>query len=134
MKAITNILLAISTFSHQIHLNFKDYGTHLLADRLRDGIDDDIDRLKELAMPTLPSISSAKSSLSGALDFIKDIPETKSIDEMFSYLLQLEEEAVRLIAAEIGKTKSEGIKNSLADISEKREQNIYLIKNRLKNG
>jgi hypothetical protein len=133
MYKITAILTAVEKLAHQIHLNFKDYGEHLLADRLRDGIPDDIDRLKELSYVSAPEISNAYASLTGAAQYLKEIPETKDINELFDYLLQLELEAVRLITAEIPKSKSEGIKNALGDICEKRERDIYLLRGRLKN-
>ncbi|MGB2578199.1 hypothetical protein AAIR98_000117 [Elusimicrobium simillimum] len=96
MKKITDILLAIKTYAHQIHLNFKDYGDHLLADKMREDIDADIDRLKELVMATMPEISHAVNTLSGAFALLEPIPLTTNINEMFDYLYSLNKKLIAL--------------------------------------
>lgn len=91
IEDIANLILAIKIYAHQLHLNFKRYDQHLLADRIADDIFKHLDPLKELWYEQYKPISDAKYSLEGAISVLEEAPSYKDQDEKtqwdFMYLL-----------------------------------------------
>ena len=140
MKNITAKLGALKLMLHDLHLHFTDYSEHLLADKLQEGINDNIDRLKELEISYAGSLEIA-SALESASSVLKEIqafypdattPAEKHSVELWKSIRKLYIALVGQCKAEIEKTDSEGIMNALADISEGLMRNKYLVDRVLK--
>lgn len=136
LTVIADFLSALIQVLKQKHLTAKDYQEHLLYERLQQGIDDDIDRIKELALACGYSedIADAKNSLQKAANILND----------FNDVLELEQQTIREINKIIHRlnnknsiqpeevfdeqTAKEAIINMLGDIAEKRTRDIYLLR------
>lgn len=80
-------LMAIECYAKDIHYTCTDYASHLLADKVHDGIDDFIDDLKEncfLGQRKLPLAS--KEYMAQAIKFIPDIKEAKDRENFISLM------------------------------------------------
>lgn len=132
---ISDLLTALSQLLKQEHLLAKDYQSHLLYERLYNGISEDIDRIKEIALACGYSeeIANAQLNLENASKIVVEYPSA----------LALEQEIIKQINAtitELNNTVSEidsifdqfvakeGIINMLGDIAEKRTRDIYLLR------
>lgn len=129
---IPNRLLALRMYLHEAHLRFEDYGVHLLTDRLIESIMSDIDRLKELLANDCPQIAQAETSLAGAAVFLEGLPPAGDDISRLENCLKLETDLIETLNNCIKECKRGGLQNALADICEKRERDIYFIKNILK--
>lgn len=141
MKKITAMLGALDKMLHEVHLSFNIYGEHLLADRLRGGISENVDRLKELSISDDGdlSIAAAVGSVEGIYAIVKEFsPKTmegSEKDKQEGRWLAIRELYISLIAecsVVISRTDSEGIANALGDISESLMRNKYLVDGVLK--
>lgn len=138
MKKITGLLGALDKMLHNVHLIFKDYAEHLLADRLRDGISDNIDRLKELsiAFDGNLGIASAVESAKDILQYVEAAyPEEQSGNPNLDLWKAIRELYIFIIAEcseQISLSDSEGIINALGDISEGLMRDKYLVDGVLK--
>lgn len=136
LTTITDLLTALLQLLKQNHLLSQDYQKHLLYERLQEGIDDDIDRIKELALACGYSedIADAKNSLveaSKILEEDNDILsiEKRIIDEIENITIKLNNAKGDGIEGTFDQYKAqEGIINALGDISEKRIRDIYLLR------
>lgn len=136
LTTITDLLTALIQLLKQKHQLSEDYQKHLLYERLQDGIDEDIDRIKEIALACGYSeeISNADSSLlnaSAILETDDDVYnlELKTIQEINKIITKIDnnkEEQMEGVFNEI--VAKEGIKNMLGDIAEKRVRDIYLLR------
>lgn len=136
LTTISNLLTALLQLLKQKHLLSNDYQKHLLYERLQDGIDKDIDRIKEIALACgyNEDIANADNSLlegSAILESEDDIYnlELKTIQEINKIIKQLnnnEEEQIEGTFNEY--VAKEGIINMLGDICEKRVRDIYLLR------
>lgn len=136
LTAITDLLTALLQLLKQEHLLPKDYQKHLLYERLQEGIDEDIDRIKEIALACGYSedIANAKNSLSNAvevLEIFEDISELEQhiinqINEIIDKLNNNDREIIAGVFNEY--TAKEAIINMLGDIAEKRVRDIYLLR------
>lgn len=132
---ICNLLKASKTLLHQIHLKFTDYADHLLADRLSEGLQDNIDRLKELYISVYDEdIANALPSASEEAEYLKQIPSSENKDEnnLFAAQLQFFKTLISLCTEVEDKSDNIGIRNAVADIGEDIQRKIYLTQNRLK--
>ena len=126
LTVISNLLTALAQLLKQNHLLAKDYQKHLLYERLQGGIDEDIDRIKEIALACdyPESIANAEDSLYNAAEVVEEITDIET----------LEKEIIKTInkaIAKISKTDDfakEAITNMLGDIAEKRLRDLYLLK------
>lgn len=139
LTVISDLLTALLQLLKQYHLTTNDYQKHLLYERLQDGIDADIDRIKELALACgyADDIADAKNSLQKAADILNN----------FNDILEIEQQTIREINKTINKlngenneknivldevfneqTAKEAIINMLGDIAEKRTRDIYLLR------
>lgn len=136
LTIITDLLTALLQLLKEKHQLSTDYQKHLLYERLQKGIDEDIDRIKEIALACgySESISNAKQSLEKAVanleneDDIYNL-ELKTIQEINKIIDKLDnskEENIEDVFNEI--VAKEGIKNMLGDICEKRVRDIYLLR------
>ena len=139
LTRIADFLTALLQLLEQKHLTAKSYDEHLLFDRLQDGIDEDIDRIKELALACgyADDIADAKNSLQKAADILNDFNdvlelEQQTIREINKIINKLNEERNEetIILNEVfnEQTAKEGIINMLGDIAEKRTRDIYLLR------
>lgn len=136
LTTISNLLTALIQLLKQKHQLSNDYQKHLLYERLQNGIDEDIDRIKEIALACGYSeeISNADNSLQNAsaiLETDDDVYnlELKTIQEINKIITKLDnnkEEQIEGVFNEI--VAKEGIKNMLGDIAEKRVRDIYLLR------
>lgn len=136
LTAITDLLTALLQLLKQEHLLSKDYQKHLLYERLQEGIEEDIDRIKEIALACGydDSIANAKNSLSNAvevLEIFEDISELEQhiinqINEIIDKLNNNDREIIAGVFNEY--TAKEAIINMLGDIAEKRTRDIYLLR------
>lgn len=136
LTTISNLLTALIQLLKQKHQLSNDYQKHLLYERLQDGIDEDIDRIKEIALACGYSeeISNADNSLQNAsaiLETDDDVYnlELKTIQEINKIITKIDnnkEEQIEDVFNEI--VAKEGIKNMLGDICEKRVRDIYLLR------
>lgn len=136
LTTVSNLLTALLQLLKQKHLLSKDYQEHLLYERLQDGIDDDIDRIKEIALACGYNdlIANAKNSLieaSKVLEEYNDILsiEKKIVEEIEFITIKLNNNKGDGIEGTFNQYKAqEGIINVLGDISEKRLRDIYLLR------
>lgn len=136
LTTISNLLTALIQLLKQKHQLSNDYQKHLLYERLQNGIDEDIDRIKEIALACGYSeeISNADNSLQNAsaiLETDDDVYnlELKTIQEINKIITKIDnnkEEKIEGVFNEI--VAKEGIKNMLGDIAEKRVRDIYLLR------
>lgn len=136
LTTISNLLTALLQLLKQKHQLSNDYQEHLLYERLQGGIDEDIDRIKEIALACGYSedISNADNSLQNAsaiLETDDDVYnlELKTIQEINKIINKIDnnkDEQIEGVFNEI--VAKEGIKNMLGDICEKRVRDIYLLR------
>ena len=136
LTTISNLLTALLQLLKQKHLLSNDYQKHLLYERLQGGIDEDIDRIKEIALACgyNEDIANADNSLlegSAILESEDDLYnlELKTIQEINKIINKLnnnEEEQIEGTFNEY--VAKEGIINMLGDICEKRIRDIYLLR------
>lgn len=136
LTTISNLLTALNQLLKQNHLLSEDYQKHLLYERLENSIDEDIDRIKEIAIACGYSedIANAKMSFEKAKEVLEGEDnlfniEVKIIREIGKIIEQLnskkQEDIEGIFNEQIAK---EGIINMLGDISEKRVRDIYLLR------
>lgn len=136
LNRLCDILTALLQLLKQKHLLSPDYQLHLLYERLADGIDDDLDRIKEIALACGYSedIANADKSLLNASTEIEtedDIYnlEIKSIQEINTIIKELNNNQEEYIEGVFNENiAKEGIINMLGDICEKRVRDIYLLR------
>lgn len=136
LTAITDLLTALLQLLKQQHLLSKDCQKHLLYERLQEGIDEDIDRVKEIALACGydDSVANAENSLSNAaevLDMFNDVTELEQhiinqINEITYKLNNADKEIIDGVFNEY--TAKEAIINILGDIAEKRTRDLYLLR------
>ena len=143
LKDLTNTILATQQLAHNIHLLSVQHGDHLLADRLGDGLLDEIDTLKELSLSYDGdhTIAYALDSVMGAAEILKPMPaQPMPIVDMFKCLKILfvsigeQCDAVTKYFDENSAEKAKGglaIQNAVQSLAEKYARNIYLINQRL---
>lgn len=136
LTTITDLLTALLQLLKQKHLLSKDYQEHLLYERLQEGIDDDIDRIKELAIACGYNelIANAQNSLYRASEILAIDDnvisiEKKIVEEIQNIVIMLNNTKGDGIEGTFDQYKAqEGIINALGDISEKRVRDIYLLR------
>lgn len=136
LTTISNLLTALLQLLKQKHQLSNDYQKHLLYERLQGGIDEDIDRIKEMALACGYSedISNADNSLQNAsaiLETDDDVYnlELKTIQEINKTIKKLNNNQGESIEGVFNEyTAKEGIINMLGDICEKRVRDIYLLR------
>ena len=136
LTTITDLLTALLQLLKEKHLLSKDYQEHLLFERLQEGIDEDIDRIKEIALACGYNeiVANAKSSLVSASKILEDDNDVLSIEKRI--ISEIEITTAKLnnntgdgIEGTFNQYKAqEGIINVLGDISEKRLRDIYLLR------
>lgn len=136
LTTISNLLTALLQLLKQKHQLSPDYQNHLLYERLQKGIDEDIDRVKEIALACgySESISNAKQSLKNAVIDLEseddvynlEIKTIQEINKIINTLDNTEQEQIEGVFNEL--VAKEGIKNMLGDICEKRVRDIYLLR------
>ena len=136
LTTITDLLTALLQLLKEKHLLSKDYQEHLLFERLQEGIDEDIDRIKEIALACGYNeiLANAKSSLVSASKILEDDNDVLSIEKRI--ISEIETTTAKLnnnkgdgIEGTFNQYKAqEGIINVLGDISEKRLRDIYLLR------
>ena len=136
LTTVSDLLTALIQLLKQKHQLSKDYQKHLLYERLQEGIDEDIDRIKEVALACGYSeeICNADNSLQNAsaiLETDDDVYnlELKTIQEINKIITKIDnnkDEHIEGVFNEI--VAKEGIKNMLGDICEKRVRDIYLLR------
>lgn len=136
VKDITNLLLSLKLLAHQTHLLSTSHADHLLAERVEKDLDEDIDLLKELYLYCFDddTIASCSLTLESAFNFIKEVEPTASIDQCFSYILDVIHKLVTLCAEAQGALNpdSSGLSTALGDVARNLSQKGYLVKQRLK--
>lgn len=136
LTVISNLLTALLQLLKQNHLTTNDYQKHLLYERLQDGIDADIDRIKEIAL--------ACGYPEDIADETKSLNEAAEITTKFTDIVELEQQTIKEINNIIHRlnnkntvqleevfneqTAKEAIINMLGDIAEKRTRDIYLLR------
>lgn len=136
LTTITDLLTALLQLLKQKHLVAKEYQEHLLFERLEKGIDEDIDRIKEIALACGYSeeIANARNSLAKATDVLAENEDIlsltqKIIRESTKIIETLEKNANEYIEDTFNQyTSKEAISNMLGDIAEKRVRDIYLYR------
>lgn len=136
LTTIANYLTALLQLLKQNHLLAKDYQEHLLYERLQQGIDDDIDKIKELALACGYSedIANAQKSLKQALTILEqyqDIKELENavIEEINVVISKLNDNTQEDIEDVFNQYKVKSTLQSVLDsISEKRIRDLYLLK------
>lgn len=135
LTALTNFLTAILQKLKQEHLTASDYQKHLLYERIQKGIDEDIDRVKEIALACgySETIADAQASLLDAADVLEEYPDLESlIKQTIITINQITEklndknEAFDGVFNEY--TAKEAIINMCGDIAEKRTRDLYLLR------
>ena len=136
LNKISDLLSATLSLLEQKHLLAKDYQQHLLYERLQNGINEDIDRIKEIALACgyNEEIADAKKSLANAKIILDQT------DDLFA-LMQKTIKEINIVIETLNKTENEqiegtfdqfqckeGIINMLGDIAEKRIRDIYLLR------
>lgn len=136
LTTITDLLTALVQLLKQNHLLSTDYQQHLLYERLENGINEDIDRIKEIALACGYSedIANAKNSLAKATDILSESSDVlfiiqKIIKEIDKIIDTLNRNAGEDIEGTFNQYKAkEAIINMLGDIAEKRVRDIYLLR------
>lgn len=139
LTVISDLLTALLQLLKQFHLTTNDYQKHLLYERLQDGIDADIDRIKEIALACgyPEDIADATNSLSKAAQITTEFTnivelEQQTIKEINKIINKLngENNEKNIVLDEVfnEQTAKEAIINMLGDIAEKRTRDIYLLR------
>lgn len=137
LTAIANYLTALLQLLKQKHLTAKDYQGHLLYERLQNGIDADIDRVKEIALACGYSdyIANAKLSFQNAASILTEITdgvelEFATINQINQTIKKINEDNEKILLNDVFNegTAKEAIVNMLGDIAEKRTRDIYLLR------
>ena len=134
IKKITDLLLALKLLAHQTHLLSVSHADHLLAERIQDGLDSNIDLLKEISLYYFNEnyIASCCDTLEGALDYVKDVNENISIDQAFSYILEIIDKLISMCGISIEtEERKTGLTTALGDVARDLSQKGYLVKQRL---
>lgn len=132
IKEVCDLLLASKIFLHQIHLTYKDYADHLLADRLAEGLIDNIDRIKEeyIGLFEETSIADARAVGKNVNDYLAELPEG-SLKEDSAALFEKQAaffETINTLCNELdAECKSAGMKTVIGDVAEAVQQKLYLI-------
>lgn len=131
IKRITDLLLALKLLAHQAHLLSVSHSDHLLAERIESDLDDNIDTLKELALYCFDNKSIASCALTsqGVFNILHEINPDISIDEAFSYILEIIDEIVKSCKEETGHNS---LDTALGDTARDIARKGYLVKQRLK--
>lgn len=134
IKKITDLLLALKLLAHQAHLLSISHADHLLAERIESDLDDNIDILKEISLYCFNEtyIASCCDTLEGALDYVKDVNENISIDQAFSYILEIIEKLISMSAIAAESETHPGLNTALGDLARDLSRKGYLVKQRLK--
>ena len=131
IKRITDLLLALKLLAHQAHLLSVSHADHLLAERIEKDLDDNIDILKEISLYCFDddSIASCAKTSQSAFNILHDIKTDISIEQAFSYIL----EVIEQIILECSKnTEFTALNTALGDTSRDMARKGYLVKQRLK--
>lgn len=135
LTVIADFLTALLQLLKQKHLTTKNYDEHLLYERLQDGIDEDIDRIKEIALACgyNEDIANAFISLDRAAKIVakyQDVLELEqqTIAEINRIAAILSNSKTELSEVFNEQTAKEAIINMLGDIAEKRTRDIYLLR------
>lgn len=130
IKRITDLLLALKLLAHQTHLLSVSHADHLLAERIQDGLDSNIDILKEVALYCFDdnSIASCSHTSEGAFNILHDIKTDISIEQAFSYILEIIDQ-IELECS--NKTEHTAMDTVLGDTARDIAQKGYLVKKRL---
>lgn len=133
IKKITDLLLALKLLAHQTHLLSISHADHLLAERIEKDLDENIDLLKELSLYCFNEtfIASCSDTLEGALEYVKDVNENISIEQAFSYILEIIQQLISmsLVAKD---ERYPSLETALGDLARDLGQKGYLVKQRLK--
>lgn len=120
---------------HWLSKNTISYQDHLLADRLYDSIEAEVDPIAEKSIGVLKSIEAIDTidSLKYMAGCFKNFPKSpKENAEMFKHALEKELELINhceeCCEAE---GNSLGFDNMLADIADRAEGRVYLLQQRL---
>ena len=116
--------------------NVVFYQDHLLAERLYGSANEEVDGIAEKSVGVTGGIKAIEliDALEMMEEKLKSFPvESKENGDLFKFCLKIEEELIQFC------TKSEkeakitlGLKNMLADIADRCEGRVYLLKQRLK--
>ena len=130
MKKIVCLLKALKCVTTNVHLTFKNYDLHLLADRLNKPIEDLIDRLCELYISDTKdhSIAYFLETHNMVGEILSQLPK-QPIEQkiLWQEVLKLTESIIKECSTEIQNQNSESIINALGDVSETMARNRYLI-------
>ena len=140
IKTLCNALTATSQYFKQTHLcaALGGHAIHELTQQTYEHLDDNTDRLKELAIIIFGDrrIAIAANSLSEAATFCKNIPNNAQTDDIqlmvkncLSLLDELGEMCENLCATVEVENKPfmQGLLNALGDISETLARDKYLL-------
>lgn len=131
IKRITDLLLALKLLAHQTHLLSTSHADHLLAERIESDLDDNIDILKEICLYCYDNknIASCAQTSQGVFNILHDINPECSIDQCFSYILEI----IDQIELECrNKTEDTAMDTVLGDTARDIARKGYLVKQRLK--
>lgn len=141
IQQICDVLTALRQYLHQAHLLAKGngYAAHLLLNELYDRVNEDIDRLKELAIGggLSDSVAFADASLKGALQYLRLYSQTTDLEEMLKNCLALENTSDEVLVQGISFLKEHpgkfttGLINCLEDLDERRLREVYLLNTQL---
>lgn len=133
---IANLLTALNQLLKQNHLVSENYQNHLLFERLGEGIDEDIDRVKEIALACGYSedIANAQKSLATASEVLEEFSDIEllekhiitKINQFIDELNNNETETLDGVFNEY--TAKQAVCNMLGDIAEKRTRDLYLLR------
>ncbi len=131
IKKITDLLLALKLLAHQAHLLSVSHADHLLAERIESDLDNNIDTLKEIALYCYDdkSIASCALTSQAVFNILHDIKTDISIEQAFSYILEVIDEIVLECSKE---TDHAPLNTALGDTARDMARKGYLVKQRLK--
>lgn len=131
VKKVTDLLLALKLLAHQTHLLSVSHADHLLAERIESDLDDNIDTLKEIALYCFDdkSIASCALTAQGAFNILHDINPESSIEQCFSYILEIIEQIILQCKHP---TNHPSLETALGDTARDMARKGYLVKQRLK--
>mgnify|MGYP003290444973 CR=1 FL=1 len=130
LHRLTNLLLALKLLAQQAHLLSISHSDHLLAERIEDGLDDNIDTLKELALFCYDEdfIASCAETAQGVFNILHEIKTDITIEQTFSYILEIIQEIVK----ECTPTNFQALDTAIGDTARDIGRKGYLVKRRLK--
>ena len=141
IQQICYVLTALRQYLHQAHLLAKGngYAAHLLLNELYDRVNEDIDRVKELAIGAgiSDSVAFADASLKGALQYLRLYSPTTDLQKMLKNCLALEKTSDEVLVQGISFLKEHpgkfttGLINCLEDLDERRLREVYLLNTQL---